>query len=161
MSNSPNTIYCFDTSAFVDSWRRYHPPGVFPVIWDKMAELMKEGRIIVCKEVQKEIDNGNDELKTWFKQNNSCVQSYDTEQLTTVSEIVNKYPKVSQYKKVKPIHADPFVVALAKTKKAKVVTWEGLGGGGSDNPRIPALCAEHGVDSCNMIGFFESEGWKF
>lgn len=160
MSNHSETIYCFDTSAFINSWHRYHTPKVFPAIWEKISELVKSGRIIVCKEVQKEINNGNDDLKTWFRSVNSCVQPYDTTQFGIVAAIVNKYPKVSHYNKPKPVHADPFVIALAKVKNATVVTWEG-GGGDPLNPKIPSLCKENGVDSCNMIQFFEKEGWTF
>ncbi|MDO8571902.1 MAG: DUF4411 family protein [bacterium] len=152
--------YCLDSSAFIDSWRRYYPPKVFPTLWEGLSELIVSGRIIVCKEAEKEIMNGNDELKTWFKLNKKCVVPYDNNQLVIVSEIVNKYPKVSQYNKPRPAHADPFVVALAKARNATVVTWEGLNGS-SDNPAIPNLCREYQVSWCNMVDLCEREGWSF
>lgn len=160
MNLLPKSKYCFDTSAFIDSWRRFYTPSIFPTLWEQLSELMKSGQIVVPKEAEKEIVAGNDELKTWFKFSNSCVRAYTLAQLKIVTEIVNKYPKVSQYNKIKPIHADPFVVALAKIENATVVTWEGSNGS-KDNPRIPDLCKEFEVECCNMIGFFEKEGWSF
>lgn len=153
-------IYCFDSSAFIDSWRRYYPPVVFSSLWDQFSELIKAERLIVPKEVEKEIKTGNDELYNWFKQNKSCVQGYTNKQLEVVSEIVNKYPKVSQYHRPRPNHADPFVVALAKIEKCIVVTWEGLNNS-SINPAIPDLCREYNIEFCNPIGLFEKEKWTF
>lgn len=159
-SQETTSKYCFDTSAFVDSWRRFYNPSVFPTLWDKLSELMNDGRIIVPKEAEKEILAGNDDLKTWFKSNNTCVQPYTENQLKIVTAIVNKYPKVSQYHKPRPVHADPFVVALAKVENAIVVTWEGPNGS-TTNPSIMDLCREYNVHCYNMVKFFESERWSF
>lgn len=161
MTNNLSPIkYCFDTCAFIDSWRRYYPPRVFPMLWEQLSDLMKNGRIMVPKEVEKEILAGNDEFKDWFRVNNICVKPYTKEQFEIASEIVNKYPKLSQYNKIKPFHADPFVVALAKVESATVVTWEGPNGD-MNNPSVPNLCQEYKIGWFNMIGFFEKEGWSF
>ncbi len=160
MTINGKTKYCLDSSAFIDSWRRYHPPKVFPTLWDGLSELVATGQVIVCKEVEKEIMAGNDELKAWFKLNKKCVVPYDSKQLAIVSEIVNKYPKVSQYHKIRPAHADPFVVALAKAENATVVTWEGPNGS-LVNPQIPDLCKEYKIGYVNMVELCEREGWSF
>lgn len=158
-NNDGACVYCFDTSAFVDSWRRYYPVGIFPTLWDKLGELVGEDRIIVPREAEKEILNGNDDLTIWFKKSNRCVRPYTLAQLQTVQEIVNKYPKVSQFNKPKPLNADPFIVALAKEASAIVVTFEG--NGNLDDPKIPFLCKENKVACFNMIGFFQNEGLSF
>ena len=152
--------YCFDSSVFMTGWRLHYPPNTFQPLWDKLAELIKDGLIIVPKEVEKEMLAGDDDVKTWFKANNDCVRAYTAEQIKVVAAIVNKYPRVSQYHKDRARHADPFVVALAKVEKAIVVTYE-TANGNSNNPSIVSLCKEYGVESCNMSGFFESEGLEF
>lgn len=158
--NNRQEKYCFDTSAFVDSWRRYYPPDVFPSLWEEIADMIKSGRVFVPKEVEKELLNGNDELKDWFKKNNGCVKPYTSEQLELVRDIVGKYPKAADYNRPKPFHADPFVVALAKLEKAIVITYEG-NNGDQHNPRIPFVCKSYGVECFNMIGFFQKEGLSF
>lgn len=112
------------------------------------------------KEAAKEILNGNDELVKWFKERIMCVRPYSIEQIQVVSEIVNKYPKVSQYAKVKPVHADPFIVALAKTENVTVITYERFNNS-MENPSIMDLCREHSVECDSMIGFFERENISF
>lgn len=154
------TRYCFDSSAFINSWRRHYPIKSFRPLWDKFDELIRDDRLIMPKEAAKEILNGNDELIKWFKEHIGCVRPYTVEQIQIVSEIVNKYPKVSHYSKVKPVHADPFVVALAKTENIVVITYEKYGGS-KENPSIGALCQEFKVDCDSMIGFFERENLSF
>lgn len=159
VKNSKNK-YCFDSSVFMISWRIHYPYVPFASLWDRLVEIMKEGRIIVPKEVEKEILAGDDDLKYWFKANKYCVRPYTDDQIKIVSAIVNKYPKVSQYHKDRPRHADPFIVALAKAEKAIVVTYEAPNGS-RDNPSITTLCQEYEIECCNMSGFFEREGINF
>jgi hypothetical protein len=156
----PAQKYCFDSSIFIEGWRVHYPPVSFKPLWDKFVLLMKEGRIIVPKEVEKEILAGDDDLKAWFKLNNDCVRPYTAEQIIVVSKIVNKYPKVSQYHKDRARHADPFIVALAKAEGAVVVTYEGPNGN-SNNPSITTLCKEYEIECCKMSGFFEKEEIAF
>lgn len=160
MEDQSKRNYCFDTSAFTDSWRRYYKPNSFRIIWDRIGELIKEGRILVPEEVKKEIGAGKDELITWFKQYHSNVAPVTAEQIAIVSEIVNKYPLVSQYKKPRAYHADPFVVALGKTTSTTVVTYEKRNSS-NDHPAVPDLCKEYGVECCSLADFFENEGWEF
>lgn len=158
--NNEKTRYCFDSSAFINSWNRFYPYKIFPAVWDNLELLIKQGRLIVPKEVEKEIQAGNDDLKIWFRENNSCVIGYDERQIKLVSEIVNKYPRVSSYNKPKPNHADPFIVALAKLEDVILVTME-KPNGDKFNPAIPDLCNEYKVKYCDMIRLFEIEGWLF
>lgn len=152
--------YCFDTSAFTDSWRRYYKPNSFKILWERIGDLIRDGEILVPEEVKKEIGAGKDELIIWFKQYHPNVSPVTEEQVLIVTEIVNKYPLVSQYKKPRAYHADPFVVALAKITSSVVVTYEKRNSS-SDHPAIPDLCKEYGVECCTLADFFEREGWEF
>lgn len=152
--------YCFDTSAFTDSWRRYYRAGSFETLWNKISEKIIDGSIVIPSEVKKEIGAGKDELINWLKPLHPHIIPISNEQIAIVSEIVNKYPLVSQYKKPRPYHADPFVVAVGKLTKSIVVTYEGSNKS-NDHPKIPDLCKEYGVECCSISDFFEKEGWKF
>ena len=152
--------YCFDTSTLIGSWRQYYRPSVFGELWIRIGELIKNGTIIIPEEVKKEIGTGKDDLAIWLKQYHHYIAPISIEQIEIVKEIVNKYPAVSQYKKPRPFHADPFVVALAKINSCTVVSEE-KGSNNKDNPRIGDLCKEYKIDHCSTAEFFEREGWKF
>lgn len=152
--------YCFDTSAFINGWRRHYKPSSFQTLWDRIGEMMRGGEIVVPEEVPKEIGAGTDDLLSWFKQHNVCVVPICEEQLKIVSEIVNKYPPISEYKSSKIYSADAFVVAVAKIHKCTVVTYE-TPDGNQTKPKIPALCKEMGVSYCTLATFFEKEDITF
>jgi len=159
-ANTEKSKYCFDTDTLAASWRKYYRPSSFEALWDKLGDMMKRSIILIPEEVKKEIGVGKDDLVGWMKRYCPKSVGIDEAQLRIVSQIVNKYPAVSQYKKPRPNHADPFVVAVAKTRGLEVVTFE-KGGGSAVNPAIPNLCAEYGVACCTLPDFFEKEGMSF
>lgn len=156
----PQRKYCFDTSAFINGWRLHYKPQTFAALRDHIGTLMENRSVVVPEEVEKEIGAGTDDLVIWFKPHRKCVLPISEDQLAIVSEIVNKYPLVSQYKKPKPYSADPFVVAVAKLEGRVVVTYE-KENKSSQNPNIPDLCKEHRVECCDLASFFEKEGITF
>jgi Domain of unknown function (DUF4411) len=129
-------------------------------MWDKIGSMLEAGKILIPDEVEKEIGSGNDPLIDWLKKHNVNKVPISQEQIEIVTEIVNKYPLVSQYKKPRPYHADPDVVAVAKINGCTVVTFE-VRNGSKTHPSVPDLCKEYGVKCCTMADLFEREGWRF
>lgn len=160
MPEEEKAKYCFDTDTLASSWRRYYRPVAFESMWEEIASMIDKGTILIPDEVKKEIGAGKDELVLWIKKNCKNSIPISEKQIEIVTEIVNKYPGVSHYKKPRPNHADPFVVAVAKIFGCTVVTYES-GDGGPENPSIPSLCKIYGIECCSMSDFFEKEGWKF
>lgn len=152
--------YCFDTDTLVSSWRLHYKIDVFSELWDRIGAMVKEGVILVPEEVSNEIGKGNDGLVDWLKRYSAHIIPISAEQIEIVKEIVNKYPLASQYKKPRPYHADPFVVALGKIKRCTVVSYE-KPRGNKDNPSVADLCKEYGVHCCTMPDLFQKEEWKF
>jgi hypothetical protein len=152
--------YCFDTSAFINGWRRYYPPKSFSSLWNHFGVMMQGGSIVCPEEVGKEIGVGKDELLLWFKQYKECLVPISKEQLEIVSKIVNKYPRVSDYKKPKPYSADTFVIAVAKIEGRILITDE-KPNKDPIHPRIPDMCREYGVECWDLLTFFEKEGITF
>jgi len=58
-------IYCLDTSALVNPWRKMWPPDLAPLYWEGVAALALEGRIILTEEVREELLHKDDELASW------------------------------------------------------------------------------------------------
>ena len=53
--------------------------------------------------------------------------------------------------------ADPFVIALAKSRNYVVVTEEGLGS--ENKPRIPLVCNHYGIQCINILRMVQNEDW--
>ena len=148
--------YCFDSSVFMNAWRRHYKPKTFTCLWNHLGNLMESGIIFVPEEVPKEIGVGTDDLVAWFKKYKSCIVPTTIKQIELVSDMVNKYPLLSEYKSSKIYSADTFVVATAKTNNYIVVTEEKVDGN-LNKPKIPVLCKEHSVECCDLATFFEKE----
>jgi hypothetical protein len=76
-------MYSFDTSAFVDSWRRYYPPDIFQPIWDRIKEIIDEHRILASAMVREELSRQDDDLWTFTKNFSSLfVEPAEGEEVT-------------------------------------------------------------------------------
>jgi hypothetical protein len=58
-------MYSIDTSALIDAWSRDYRPNVFPSLWERMARLIEEHRLVASMSVRDEIEKGDDTLADW------------------------------------------------------------------------------------------------
>ncbi len=151
-------IYSIDTDALINAWRRYYPKDILPDLWDKFEEMVQNGSLIATEEVFKELNKQDDELTEWAKNNEKMFISIDTEIQQSVRDILQEYPKLINVKKSKSM-ADPWVIALAKIKKAKVVTGEKAAQSQSkkvdkaNTVKIPDICRVFNIPCFDIIGF--------
>lgn len=151
--------YCIDTNALVDLWRRVYPIDVFPSLWKNMEELVRSGKLIAPREVLNELEQVDDELLKWVKKHRDMIIGLETEQQDRVKEILRVYPTLIEPNKTIP-DADPFVIALAMTESAVVVTNEKLAGPGG-RPKIPNVCLKYQIKCLNLLDFFREQKWNF
>jgi hypothetical protein len=154
-------MYVFDMSSLKEIFRI--PRRVFPSMWDKFDDLVKDGKIISVREVAKEIANGDGVLTEWAKGHKKVFLEPSTEEALFVADIFkvrNFQNSLNQRKQLKggPF-ADPFLIAKAKALSFAVVTQESDKKPGS--ARIPNICKHFKVDCISLEGFMEKEGWKF
>jgi hypothetical protein len=143
-------IYCLDTSALVNPWRRMWPPDLAPLYWEGVAALAVEGRIILTEEVREELLHKDDELASWAKENIHTWQPLTDEVQECVREIMRGWGKLVDHRKHRG-SADPFVIATAKVAGAIVVTDEAPGS--ENNVRIPYVCAQLDVRCLGLLEF--------
>ena len=149
--------YCIDTSALIDLWRRYYPPDIFQSLWKDIEILIHQGFIIAPKEVLREIEKRDDEFLEWAKKHRDMFNDLDEEQLIDTRIILKDFPNLIDPNK--EIDADPFLVALAKTKEWTVITSEKPSSGG--RPKIPDVCKKYNIKCISLIEFFREKGWKY
>ncbi len=159
-------IYVIDTSSLIKMKDQY-PRITFPSVWRKLEGLCKRRRLISPFEVFKEIEEGDDELKIWAKQNKNIFIKPDRKQTEIVKNVLKKHPYLAKSQKIGP-NADPWIIALAIGENEKmqqsffpdvyiVVTEESK----AKPQKIPNVCRDYRVDCINILELFEKEEWKF
>ncbi|MHA1770211.1 MAG: DUF4411 family protein [Candidatus Thorarchaeota archaeon] len=149
--------YSFDTSGFINPFRRYYVPDVFPQLWDMINRLIEDGTIVASKEVFIELGVKDDDLLHFVSNRPSLFIELDDIQQAIVGEIVNSYKKLVDPNSTKN-NADPYVIALAEVFNLTVVSYERPGN--QEHPKIPYVCQQRGVKHINFIEFLRDEGYK-
>ncbi len=144
-------LHVFDTNIFV-TLQRKQPIDIYPVVWDKMGQLMEDGIIASSREVYDEITTaGKDALSDWVKLRKAFFLPTTVEVQLLTRDILTRHRGLVEGGK-KSNSADPFIIALAKLKNATVVTEEAKNGS-TTAPRIPDVCALEGIDCIDYVTF--------
>ena len=163
-------IYSIDTSVILDIW--CPPEGnmfskeKIPKLWNHIEKLITEGKIIASKEVYDELErHAAEDLLKWLK-NNKEMFVFNREQLERAEQLINDFYSLYKrgYKPEISNAADPFVVATAIVHKAVVFTSEHEQGKHDakevNEPTIPTVCSNYGIECVNIEKFIEREGFK-
>lgn len=145
--------YSIDTSALVHGWVRAYPISVpmFRPVWEKLDELIEDGRLRASAEVLSEIKKQDDDLAAWCDERpHLFVEIEDDPIQEQVANLLAKYPRLVDTRKGRD-GADPFVIAYAMTCNPirTVVTQEQ--GGTLEKPKIPVVCNAEDVRCINLL----------
>jgi hypothetical protein len=133
-----STIYCVDSSGWLDGWQRHYPKDVFPSLWLRLEEAIQSGRIKCCEEVYIELQRKDDDLHHWIMSKKHMLVPLDEPIQETSSALLQEYPRLVDTLRGRS-QADPFVIATAIRLGAVVVTGE-VRTGNMGKPRIPDVC---------------------
>lgn len=159
--------YSIDASSLL-KLKTDFPKASFPALWQRIEELIREGRLCAADEVRVEIE-ADDDISDWIVQHAAMFKKIDGKQWLLAQEIANKYPQMAKPGKLGPA-ADPFVVALARAHNSArgeslfkdeewecvVVTEETPG-----VEKIPTVCKAFHIDCIGLVQLIKNEGWVF
>lgn len=152
-------IYCIDTSAILDGWARWYPIDNFPSYWENIEKLINQDEIICPEIVLDELKKKEDGAHKWLKQRNRLVQPLTEEIQVIAKQILEKYPRLLDSLKGRS-GADPFVIALAQIKNAKVITGE-VSRKSEKKASIPDVCDAMQIPHINSVGLIREQKWRF
>jgi len=159
--------YVIDTNSLIDLYRRHYSRDRFPTLWEKFEALISQGLVISSLQVFKEIEQKDDELLKWTKANKGMFKDLDTTQEKYMRRIMSEpIPGFNlglvNIRKLKSA-ADPFVIALAKSKGWTVITSEKpVTPNPTARPSIPNVCKYYDLKCIPLHpNFFEEQDWRF
>lgn len=152
-------LFVIDTNVLV-LMKRYTPRDLHPSIWEAMEKLVRDGRILMPRDVLEELDRVEDELAPWAKRQDGFVEEPTEADIEIVTEISDTYPL---WVDGQQNAADPWVIAHAYRLGAIVVTDERAKGPGAPqkNLKIPNVAAPYGVRCITLNELGRLEGWQF
>lgn len=150
-----NKIYIVDMSSLKELHDRY-PKNLFPTIWQHITSLIQNGEFYSHIEVQREIKNTiypKDKLLQWSNKNKKIFLGIDDCQINQISQIKLQYnSSYWQNEMNRPAPwADPYLIAMAICDKAIIITQEHK----TKANRIPPIAAQFGIQSSNLLEFFQ------
>lgn len=152
------TRYCIDTSALIQPLEKRYPVDVFPTLWERVDELISEGRFVAPDIVLDELGRVSDNASAWGKARRGIFVEMDDRLLREGQAIIRRFPRIVERRKRRS-QADPFVVGLAKLDRLVCVTEEEQGS--ATNVRIPFVCGELSVSCIDFLEMMRREGWRF
>jgi Domain of unknown function (DUF4411) len=158
-------MYCIDTSSLVEWWFLRYPPSIFPSLRARIEGLISSGRLVTSEFVVQELGVKGDELFNWAKAQASFSVSTSQDVLNEAASIVVRFPALVD-PGAQETQADPFLIALARTRGLTVVTEETLAVAKRRRRRqrgiyIPDVCAALNVRCIALLAMIQREGWTF
>lgn len=149
--------YSIDTSALINWWVEDYSPDVFPGLLPLMEELIRRGRLFAVRSVKDELGDGD--LRKWCVAQPEFFVDEDEAIQNRVAQFMATYQNPKKTRGIDK--ADPFVIALAATRKGdwQVISAE-RGGTLLKNPNIPTVCADIGIGHIRFFEMLRIEGWR-
>ena len=153
--------YVFDTTPFVSLFKNFYP-NTFVTLWQKFDALIEKEEIVSTREVFREIEDQDDELKKWARDHKIIFTTPTAEEGEFVGRIYavkHFQANIEQQKLLKGgKNADSFVVAKAAVSKVPLVTLEKLR---PNAAKIPNICRHFGIHCLTFEEFMQQESWQF
>jgi hypothetical protein len=160
-------VYIFDACVFITlhqiDLRSIRLPDE---IWNKLDELIVEGKIISHRTVYDEVVSGSkkpDKVSAWLQPRKSHFELTTPRQIEIMADVVNQFPKLVDVDSERE-QADPWLVALGVEKNEQsneyefvVVTQENQ----TKATKLPAACRAFSMQSISLAEFFEEMGITF
>lgn len=152
-------MYSIDSSSILEAWIRRYPPDIFPILWEKLSELIAEDQLLISEEVLYELEKKSDEVHGWFKQYKDKLVVTDEGVQALAEQVLSTHKKLIDTRTNRS-GADPFVIAVAQTKGCAVITEEKPTGNDS-RPKIPDVCNAYNLRFLNILDFIREQKWRF
>lgn len=153
--------YVFDTGPFIALFTNFYP-STFVTLWRHFDALVAEGEIVSTREVLREIEDQDDELRAWARNHKAIFTTPGAEEgafVARIYSVVHFQANIEQRKLIMGgKNADPFVIAKATVAGGSVVTMERHK---PNAARIPNICEHFDVPWLSLEAFMQEEGWQF
>lgn len=146
-------IYSLDTSAIL-MLGVFYPPIRFPLVWEKLDQAARSGRIYLLDKVYDELQEKDDIVAGWVKERRDVLKKkFPNKLMVKVSDVIKTFPRLIDVNNTRE-QADPYIIVDAQVNGAVVVTHENRMNGlhpDRKKDKIPNVCEHYGVEYINNL----------
>lgn len=155
-------LYLLDSNVLIDADRDFYSLERVPEFWEWLQHHGERGNVKLCIEIYEELTEGRGALPEWLKRDDvkRALLLEEESDPALVNRVVSEgyAPDLTDIE-VMDIGRDPFLIAhaMANTATRCVVTTEAAAPSKKrQNRRIPDVCKDFDVQSCNGFSFFKA-----
>jgi len=159
-------IYLLDADVLIDANRDYYPLSRLPEFWEWLIYNGQSNNIKIPVEIFDELKNGDDELSTWAKHEETKASLTLVEEVDVllVQRILDEgYGEDLDEAEIEKLGRDPFLIAYAlcdNNDRCVVTTEVSRPSKQRANRAIPDVCNSLGVLWCHAYEFYRREGFR-
>ena len=164
-------LYVLDTNFFIQAHRAHYPLDIATGFWDLVKNLATNEKIISIDKVFDEISRNEDVLKEWVESELPDAFFKDSE----LQEVINIYAQIAEWAESRSNHfnrpaisefledtnADAWLVAFCKANNYSLVTQEMSDPASKKRIKIPDVCNQFDVPTCDMMKMFRELNVQF
>ncbi|RCW90405.1 DUF4411 family protein [Marinomonas foliarum] len=149
--------YLLDANTFIEAKGRYYSMTICPAYWQWLLQAHEKQEIESIKMVKDELENGNDELAQWVKDNSQIFISESDAAIQTcfATQVAPTVYSMTHMKDGTHAEfmsgADPWLIATAMATGATIVTQEVYKPDIKKKIHIPNVCESLGVHYMNTF----------
>ncbi|MGB4460130.1 MAG: DUF4411 family protein [Bacillota bacterium] len=151
--------YLVDANVFITAHRQRYPFDLAPSFWEQLVENGAY-RIVIIRQVEKEIQKGDDILVEWYKKQRSkftVLGQPGREVLQSYKKMINSIMASKQYtqsaKDEFASKADSWLCAYGLALGATIVTLETYDPEIRKRVKIPNVCRQFGIEYIDLLQF--------
>lgn len=133
---------------------------MFDGVWNLLATLANNGDWLSPREVLLELERQKDDTCEWARALDPAFIEVDEAVQNIVGTIVNRWSSFTPTHSDDGVWADPYVIALACSLNATVVTYENPARANAKKPKIPDICSNLGVPCIGLVALLRAEGYR-
>lgn len=116
-------IYSLDTSAVL-MLGVFYPPERFPLVWEKLEEAARQGKIYLLDKVYDELQEKDDIVAGWVKERRDLLKKkFPNKLMLKVQGVIKVFPRLIDVNNTKE-QADPYLIVDAEASGSVIVTHE-------------------------------------
>jgi len=149
-------LYLLDADVLIRAKNEYYEFDRVPEYWDWLSYQSAASNMKLALEIWEEITQGKDELADWAKNYKEELVLQEDVDVDLVQRVINEgyAPDLTDIQ-VEKLGRDPFLIAygLASPADRMIVTREVRSNKQRQNRKVPNVCDDLGVMSCDPFKF--------